>query len=362
MFWRFAVLALVCGVALGGCRGPQGASDAMEGRAETPGSEQAATSSDAGAGAIQAGNITILDTRTDLTDRARAKQNVEDLMIRHPEVACLVGLWSYNGPAILSAVKAANRQGQTQIVCFDEEEDVLQGIAEGHIHATVVQQPYSFGYESVKTLAALRRGDKTVIPADGVIEIPVKVIRKENIEEFRTGLKQMLKGNAAPSPAGESSTEKVEIAFVTNNVSDFWQLAKAGVRKAETDFNAVCQFEMPPDGTAGDQQRIVEALMAKGISGMAISPCDAKNQVDLINKASQVMNVITQDSDAPGSNRLAYVGTNNYKAGREAGKLIREVLPEGGKIALFVGRMDAQNAIDRRQGIIDELSGLPLQQ
>nr|MBA3352413.1 substrate-binding domain-containing protein [Blastocatellia bacterium] len=62
-----------------------------------------------------------------------------------------------------------------------------------------------------------------------------------------------------------------------------------------------------------------------------------------------------------GSKRLAYVGTNNYKAGREAGKLIKEVIPQGGKIALFVGRMDAQNAIDRRQGIIDELSGKPPQ-
>ena len=92
--------------------------------------------------AIQAGNITILDTRTDLTDRARAKQNVEDTLIRYPDINCLVGLWSYNGPAILSAVKDANKQGQVPIVCFDEEEDTLQGIADGAIHATVVQPRY----------------------------------------------------------------------------------------------------------------------------------------------------------------------------------------------------------------------------
>ena len=69
------------------------------------------------------------------------------------------------------------------------------------------------------------------------------------------------------------------------------------------------------------------------------------------------MNVITQDSDAPESNRVCYVGTNNYKAGVEAGKLLKQVLPDGGKIMIFVGSLDAQNAQDRRQGIIDQLSG-----
>ncbi len=349
MFNRLTILVSATALVFGGCRGPH------TGENEQAGTEQTASSSVSGP--VQAGNITIVDTRTDLTDRARAKQNVEDLMIRNSDVACLVGLWSYNGPAILSAVKAAGRQGKIQIVCFDDEENTLQGIADGHIHATVVQQPYSFGYESVKMLAALARGDKSVVPPDGVVEVPVKIVRKDNLQEFQTSLKEILERKASPPPAPAASGEKVNLAFVTNNVSDFWMLAKAGVRQAENDFNAACQFEMPPDGTAADQQRIVEALMAKGTSGMAISPSDATNQIGLINKASEVMNVITQDSDAPGSNRLAYIGTKNYSAGREAGKLIREVLPEGGKIALFVGRMDAQNAIDRRQGIIDELSG-----
>ena len=81
--------------------------------------------------------------------------------------------------------------------------------------------------------------------------------------------------------------------------------------------------------------------MAKGVSGMAIGPNDAENQAELINRACPAMNVICMDSDAPQTNRLCYVGTNNYLAGREAGKLIREVLPNGGKIMLFVGQIDA---------------------
>lgn len=171
------------------------------------------------------------------------------------------------------------------------------------------------------------------------------------------------RGASRPAPAGASGekTAKAQVAFVTNNPSDFWQIAQAGVRKAEAEFNASCEFLMPPNGTADDQQRMVENLIAKGVSGMAISPNDAENQIDMLNRACQVMNVICHDSDAPKSKRLCYVGTNNYTAGREAGKLIKEVLPNGGKLMIFVGRLDAQNAVERRQGIIDELSGVPPQ-
>ena len=272
-----------------------------------------------------------------------------------------MGLWSYNGPAILSAVKDANKQGQVPIVCFDEEEDTLQGIADGAIHATVVQQPYEFGYQSVRILAALARGDKSVIPADKIFNIPVKIITKDNVQQFRDNLKSLLEQADAKSAASETG-DQIQVAFLTNNPSDFWRIAMAGVRKAEAEFHVACDFQMPPTGTADEQQRMVETFIARKVSGMAISPNDAENQIDLINQACQVMNVICHDSDAPKSNRLMYVGTNNYTAGREAGKIIKQVLPGGGKIMLFVGRMDAQNAIERRQGIIDELQGLPLPQ
>lgn len=324
--------------------------------------EIAAMSAQMGSGAIKCGNITILDTRTDLTDRSRAKQNVEDALIRYPDIDCLVGLWSYNGPAILSAVKNAKKEGKTPIVCFDEEADTLQGIADGYIHATVVQQPFEFGYQSVKVLTALSRGDKSLVPPSKVIDVPVKVVRKEMVTEFWENLKQLLEeGSKADSDVQKATGEdKIRIAFVTNSVSDFWKYARAGIKKAENEFGVSCEVHMPPDGTPAEQQRIVEALMARKVNGMAISPCDPANQVELINKACEVMHVITQDSDATSSNRVCYIGTDNYKAGREAGKLIKEVLPNGGEIMLFVGRLDAQNAIERRQGIIDELSGKPM--
>ena len=111
---------------------------------------------------------------------------------------------------------------------------------------------------------------------------------------------------------------------------------------------------MPSEGVA-DEKRTVQALLARGIDGIAISPIDPDHQTDLLNEAAANTNLITHDSDAPGSNRLAFIGIDNYTAGRECGKLVKEALPDGGNILTTVGRLEQLNARQRRQGVIDEL-------
>ena len=61
------------------------------------------------------------------------------------EVACLVGLWSYNGPALLNGVRDSGKLGQVKIVCFDEEEEGLQGVKDGFIAGTIVQLRWKRG-------------------------------------------------------------------------------------------------------------------------------------------------------------------------------------------------------------------------
>jgi ribose transport system substrate-binding protein len=129
-------------------------------------------------------DIKIMDIRTDDIDRIRAKANVNDVLVKYPEVDCLVGLWSYNGPMILAAVKDAGKLGKVHIVAFDEEEDVLNGVKDGYIHGTIVQQPFEFGYQSVILLAKYLEGDNTSIPDDGKIVIPTSIIKKEQAESF----------------------------------------------------------------------------------------------------------------------------------------------------------------------------------
>jgi ribose transport system substrate-binding protein len=155
-----------------------------------------------------------------------------------------------------------------------------------------------------------------------------------------------------------SSSKNFKLAFVTNNASDFWTIARKGVEKADSELaNVDVEFKIPGEGTAAEQKRIVDDLLAKGIVGMAISPVDPNNQTQLINETARQAVVVTQDSDAPQSDRACYIGTDNRAAGRQAGGLIREVLPQGGRIMVFVGKIDARNAQERYQGIKEALQG-----
>jgi ribose transport system substrate-binding protein len=153
-----------------------------------------------------------------------------------------------------------------------------------------------------------------------------------------------------------------KLAFVTNNASDFWTIARKGCEKADAELQDVTvEFRIPSDGTAAEQKRIIDDLLAKGIDGMAISPVDPDNQTQLINDVSKQVMVFTQDSDAPKSDRACYVGTDNVAAGRQAGGVIKEAMPQGGKIMLFVGKLDARNAQERLQGIKEAIAGTSVQ-
>jgi ribose transport system substrate-binding protein len=157
------------------------------------------------------------------------------------------------------------------------------------------------------------------------------------------------------SPA---SGAPITLAFVTNNSSDFWTIARRGVEKGDAELSDVsAEFRITSDGTAAEQKRIVDDLLTKHVAGIAISPVDPQNQTQLLDDAAKQALVFTQDSDAPNSQRACYIGTDNVAAGRQAGALIKEAVPGGGKIMLFVGKADAKNAQDRIQGIREVLQG-----
>ena len=166
----------------------------------------------------------------------------------------------------------------------------------------------------------------------------------------------LILANASCDKTG--GAKKTRLVFITNNASDFWTIARKGAEKAAAELpNAEIEFKINSDGSAAGQQRVVDDLLARGIDGMAISPVDPKNQTQMINRAANQALVFTQDSDAPASNRACYIGTDNEAAGRQAGELVKEALPQGGRIMVFVGMLDAQNAQERYRGLQKALEG-----
>jgi ribose transport system substrate-binding protein len=152
--------------------------------------------------------------------------------------------------------------------------------------------------------------------------------------------------------------KKVKLAFITNNAADFWTVCRAGCMKAaQENPNIEVDFQMLGDATAAGQRRVIDDLLARGVDGIALSPVDPANETSMLNEAAQQATIFCADSDAPKSARACYIGTNNVDAGKQAGGLIKEVLPNGGKIMLFVGKLDAQNAKERIEGIKQALEG-----
>ena len=311
----------------------------------------------ASSGPITAGKFTILDTQTDGADRTVAKQNAENTLVKYPDIDAMVGLWAYNAPSCLEALKAAGKEGKVKLFSFDEADAALEGIIDGHIEGTIVQQPYEFGYQSAKYLKDIHDGKTIDVPANKEIVIPAKTITKENVNEFWDNLKKLQAIGKEAESAPEPQTD-IKFAFVINNAASFWEYARAGCFKAQQDFGVAVTFETPPTGEAAEQNQILENIMSVGdYDGVAVSPLDPANQTDIINKVAAKMPLLCHDSDAPDSNRRFYLGTNNYEAGRMLGKLVKERMPDGGKLMVFVGNMDVLNAQQRRQGLIDELSG-----
>src|SRR6188768_1826945 len=159
-------------------------------------------------------------------------------------------------------------------------------------------------------------------------------------------------GAAAASsgaPAGEAKI--VKLGFVTNNPSQFWKIAEAGLRKYEKEAKIQVDMKMPPNGTPEDQNQILQNLANQGYDALAVSVIAPKDQLRVLDEVAGKTNLITFDSDADKSKRLLYIGTNNFEAGKALGEKIVKMLPNGGKCAVFVGTLSADNASQRLAGI-----------
>ena len=82
-------------------------------------------------------------------------------------------------------------------------------------------------------------------------------------------------GNATTTAPTNGGAKNLKLAFVTNNASDYWTIARKGVEKADSELdNVTVDFKLPGEGTAAEQKRIIADLISTAINGNAISPVD----------------------------------------------------------------------------------------
>ena len=176
-------------------------------------------------------------------------------------------------------------------------------------------------------------------------------------------MKRLLMAGAAFSIAlsmtlSAGAQDKKTLAFVVNGASDFWKIAEAGVKKAQEELpNYTLELKYPEQAAAAIQQRLMDDLVAAGVSAIMVSAIDPKTSTEALDRIGGQVPLFTTDSDAPQSKRLAYIGSSNVELGKDAGKLVLKALPEGGKCVGFVGLPGADNARERVEGIKEALKG-----
>lgn len=163
---------------------------------------------------------------------------------------------------------------------------------------------------------------------------------------------------AALAAGSAHAQQKKSLAFVVNGASDFWKIAEAGVKKAQSELpNYVLSLKYPEQSAAAIQQRLMDDLVAAGTSAIMVSAVDPKTSTDALNRVGGQVPLFTTDSDAPQSKRIAYIGSSNVELGKDAGGLMKKALPDGGKCIGFVGLPGADNARERIEGIKEALKG-----
>ncbi len=151
---------------------------------------------------------------------------------------------------------------------------------------------------------------------------------------------------------------KPKIAIVTASQGPFWDLLTRGAQDAAKSSDADLEI-IRSNGDAAEQTNSIRSLIGRGFDGVGVSPNDAMGQAAVLSDLGAQTNLIMFDSDCPISQRLCFIGTDNYDAGRSCGDFVRKAIPDGGEVIIAVGSLEKENGHRRRQGVIDVLMDRP---
>lgn len=158
---------------------------------------------------------------------------------------------------------------------------------------------------------------------------------------------------AAQQPAA-STNEKLYVFLPKGLDNPYWDNCRKGMESEMKKLGVKAEFIGPEKSDATLQVGVIESVIARKPAAIAISPNDPATVNELIAKATAAgIKVITWDADAPDSQRILYIGTDNYNAGGTAAETLSKVLNGKGKVAILNGALTALNAQQRTQGFKD---------
>lgn len=148
---------------------------------------------------------------------------------------------------------------------------------------------------------------------------------------------------------------KPKIVLISHIYSNpYWNYVRLGAEKAATERGAVIDFQGPDFPNADEGIKLINMAYSSKVSGIITYIQDQYKYNDVINMVVKTgMPLVTIDSDAETSNRLAYVGTDNVGAGKIGAMEVIKQIGTDGKIAVIMGGKDVKNQVERVRGLKD---------
>ncbi len=155
------------------------------------------------------------------------------------------------------------------------------------------------------------------------------------------------------------STSEQYYLIAANIGLPYWKTADAGLQAAAAVYKVKAEMRGPNSLDANAEAQEFDAMIGQHPAGIMVSAADPKLMQPEIDKALAAgIPVITIDSDAPESQRLYFVGTNNLQAGRLGGQRVIQKLEGKGNVVFFT--IDGQlNIAERLKGYKDVLADHP---
>jgi len=152
---------------------------------------------------------TVVATLIDGIDPAKATAMAADALKKYPDVKCFAGLFAYSTPSILKALSDANQLGKVQIVGFDANESTLDGVEAGTVYTSVIQDAYGIGFQAIRTLADVTRGDKRfAVPMFPTVYLSADPATKANVAAVKQDLERKRSGHTRePAMAAPAATQ-----------------------------------------------------------------------------------------------------------------------------------------------------------
>src|SRR5262249_14450692 len=136
---------------------------------------------------------------------------------------------------------------------------------------------------------------------------------------------------------------KPSIAIITSGDTPYWDHVIDGANEAARIYDVNLNVIRSKTIATVQNEHIRKLLEEKQYDGMAVSPIDPGIQGPMLAEIASNTTLVTFDSDSPVSNRLCFVGTDNYDAGRRCGECVRHAVPDGGEVIICIGNLNKEN-------------------